>query len=216
MEKVRRHHSLSSRERQLIELAAHGHTDAEIANELGIALGTVSTYWGRIRSKFGGSSRTELVACVLEETYETTIRELRGRATQLAAQMRARESGAEPDLFRQILDAAAEAVLIVDADCRIQYANVSALDLFGYEDGELVGSPLWRLVPDRYRTAHQLHVKDYFDHPMKHVMGEHRITPGRHKSGIEIPIMASLSHNMTEDGPLVTCFIHAVPKTLSL
>src|SRR5262245_36101632 len=49
----RRTIELSERERQLIELAAEGHTDASIANELGISEATVSTYWGRVRIKIG-------------------------------------------------------------------------------------------------------------------------------------------------------------------
>ncbi|HRJ25895.1 MAG TPA: PAS domain-containing protein [Fimbriimonadaceae bacterium] len=53
---------LSPREVFVIEQAALGLTDRGIANHLGIAVATVSTYWGRIRAKMGGGSRTELVA----------------------------------------------------------------------------------------------------------------------------------------------------------
>ncbi|RYG48224.1 PAS domain S-box protein [bacterium] len=54
--------SLSPRERQLLVMATNGLTDQGIAHELGISLATVSTYWGRVRIKFGPLPRPELVA----------------------------------------------------------------------------------------------------------------------------------------------------------
>jgi DNA-binding CsgD family transcriptional regulator len=53
---------LSTRERQVLELAAKGHTDDMIASELGIETGTVNSYWVRVRGKLGHLSRTHLVA----------------------------------------------------------------------------------------------------------------------------------------------------------
>ena len=53
--------NLSDRERQVLNLAAQGHTDEGIAHNLEISISTVRGYWLRIRSKIGGASRAELV-----------------------------------------------------------------------------------------------------------------------------------------------------------
>jgi len=52
---------MSVREGQVLSMAASGHTDESIANELRISVATVRGYWLRIRAKLGGSSRAELV-----------------------------------------------------------------------------------------------------------------------------------------------------------
>jgi hypothetical protein len=52
------------RERQVIQGAAEGKTDRQIAKDLGISPETVATYWRRIRLRHGGSSRTEIVAAL--------------------------------------------------------------------------------------------------------------------------------------------------------
>ena len=44
---------LSERENQMLQMAARGLTDQGIAHELGISVGTVGTYWGRVREKMG-------------------------------------------------------------------------------------------------------------------------------------------------------------------
>lgn len=53
--------ALSDREKQVLDLAAQGHIDERIGQELNISVATVRGYWLRIRSKLGGSSRAELV-----------------------------------------------------------------------------------------------------------------------------------------------------------
>lgn len=53
---------LSHRESEVLELASLGHKDNSICHELGIAPGTLGTYWGRIRNKTELVSRPELVA----------------------------------------------------------------------------------------------------------------------------------------------------------
>ncbi len=54
-----------SREAQVLALAAEGHGDKQIATELDISLGTLDTYWRRIRKRYNTSSRTEAVAKAL-------------------------------------------------------------------------------------------------------------------------------------------------------
>lgn len=55
---------LSKRESQIVTLASEGFTDKEIARNLGIAMGSVRTYWERMRQKTGAKNRAELLAAV--------------------------------------------------------------------------------------------------------------------------------------------------------
>ena len=53
---------LSARERQCLQMAAHGMTGAEIAFKLGIAERTVIFHFGNIVSKLGVLNRQEAIA----------------------------------------------------------------------------------------------------------------------------------------------------------
>jgi DNA-binding CsgD family transcriptional regulator len=57
---------LSPREKEIVELAAEGLTNEAIAHRLGLSIGTVNTYWLRIKLKVGGSGRTETVVNVFK------------------------------------------------------------------------------------------------------------------------------------------------------
>jgi DNA-binding NarL/FixJ family response regulator len=56
---------LSTRECEVVRLAALGMCDKEIAAELGVGLPTVRTYWERVRIKTGTRSRTHACCAVL-------------------------------------------------------------------------------------------------------------------------------------------------------
>lgn len=66
--------TLSPRESEIVELAIVGHTNDGIANELGISVGTVNTYWLRIRMKVGGHGRTDSVAKVIKDRADAALR----------------------------------------------------------------------------------------------------------------------------------------------
>jgi DNA-binding CsgD family transcriptional regulator len=66
---------LSPREEQIVELCVEGLTNDAIAERLGISVGTVNTYWLRIKLKVGGSGRTDTVVRVIKERAERALRD---------------------------------------------------------------------------------------------------------------------------------------------
>ena len=53
---------LSPREREIVARAARGATDKEIADDLGLTVATLRTYWTRVRDKLGAVNRTHAIA----------------------------------------------------------------------------------------------------------------------------------------------------------
>ncbi len=53
-------HSLTPRERDILDLVHEGRTNPEIASELSVSLSTVKTHVGRILKKTGRKNRREL------------------------------------------------------------------------------------------------------------------------------------------------------------
>src|SRR5260370_1187816 len=58
------------------------------------------------------------------------------------------------DKFRSLLEAAPDAIVIVNKDGRIVLVNAHTQKLFGYEREELLDQPVEILVPQRFRDAH--------------------------------------------------------------
>ncbi len=65
---------LSPREAEIVELAIQGLTNEGIAHNLALSVGTVNTYWLRIRMKVGGIGRTDSVAKVIKDRAERALR----------------------------------------------------------------------------------------------------------------------------------------------
>jgi DNA-binding CsgD family transcriptional regulator len=57
----------SQRQMQIVRLASTGLTDKEIALQTGLAVGTLRTYWDRLRTRFGCKNRAELIATILSQ-----------------------------------------------------------------------------------------------------------------------------------------------------
>lgn len=122
--------SLSPRERQLLEMATNGLTDQAISKELGISLATVSTYWGRIRIKFGPLGRTEIVARFLKA--------LMSRATA--------DLTASEERMRTVLEASPVGIFLTDGEGRPVYVNAAYAAIAGRRESELVQEGLASLV----------------------------------------------------------------------
>jgi PAS domain S-box-containing protein len=111
-----------------------------------------------------------------------------------------------------VLGSAAQAVLGVGRDGRIQLANPMAEKIFRYEPGELVGRPISMLIPDRLRDVHDRHLAGYMDSPKTRPMGAGLELMGRRKDGSEFPVEVSLSHAAAGDNPLAVAFVSDITQ----
>jgi len=112
--------------------------------------------------------------------------------------------------FRAFLEAAPDAIVMVDRDGRIVAVNALTEAMFGYQREELRNQPVELLVPQRFRVAHERERDEYVRAPHTRPMGLGRDLWGRRKAGDEFPIQISLSPIETEDGKLITSIIRDV------
>src|SRR5579875_642850 len=63
--------------------------------------------------------------------------------------------------FRALLEAAPDAILIVDWHGHIKLVNEQTERIFGWSRRELIGQSLGELIPERLRGRHREHVKGY-------------------------------------------------------
>jgi protein-histidine pros-kinase len=114
------------------------------------------------------------------------------------------------DAFSLLLDAAPDAMVVVDAKGNIAMANRHAARLFGFDEGELVGRPVEILVPERYRSSHFTHRNAFFHTPSARPMGAGLELFGLRKDGSEFPVEISLSPVESEAGPMAISAIRDI------
>jgi PAS domain S-box-containing protein len=109
--------------------------------------------------------------------------------------------------FRVALEAAPNAMIMVDGQGRMVFVNSQMEALFGYAKDELVGQPVEVIVPERFRSHHPQHRSGFFASPRARPMGAGRDLYGRRKDGREIPIEIGLNPMTTEEGTFVIASI---------
>jgi PAS domain S-box-containing protein len=98
-----------------------------------------------------------------------------------------------PELARSALDAAPDAMIIIDAGGVIRYANRQVSALFGFAHDDIIGQQVELLMPERYRARHLGHREGYIRNVRLRPMGQGLELFGLRRDGTEFPIEISLS-----------------------
>lgn len=117
-------------------------------------------------------------------------------------------SGWPEQLFHGFLEAAPDAVVVIDGGGVIVQVNSQAERLFGYAREELLGRPVELLMPERFRGSHVAQRLVYSDNMHPRPMGRGLDLRGLRKDGREFPIDISLSPLPNDTGVLIASAIH--------
>src|SRR5262249_52113358 len=95
--------------------------------------------------------------------------------------------------FRALLEAAPDAVLVVDGGGRVELMNAQAERLSGYARSERLGRPVEVLVPGAARAAQVCYRQGHFERPVTRPTGAGRDLALRRKDGSEVPVEVALA-----------------------
>lgn len=114
--------------------------------------------------------------------------------------------------FRQLLELAPDAILLVDFEGRITLVNSQVEALFGYPRAALLGQSVETLLPGDFRATHHQHCSAYFVQPEVRPMGVGLDLYGLHQDGRTLPVDVSLSPIATTEGLLVMAIVRDITE----
>src|ERR1700736_79007 len=112
-----------------------------------------------------------------------------------------------PELARSALEAAPDAMIIIEGSGSILFANRQVSALFGYEHDEIIGCRIEHLIPERFRKRHVGHRNQYVSNVRVRPMGAGLDLYALRKDGTEFPVEISLSPIVDGENTLVAAAI---------
>jgi two-component system sensor kinase FixL len=107
-----------------------------------------------------------------------------------------------------LLDAAVDAVILIDGAGRIEGFNRSAERLFGHAAADVLGHNVNLLMTDSDRRQHDAYMERYERTGVPHIIGIGREVQNRHKDGSVFPGFLSVGRIANVDPPRYVGFIH--------
>jgi PAS domain S-box-containing protein len=141
--------------------------------------------------------RLARLAADLERQVAARTGELAEANASLEAQMR--ERGHAEALFRGVLEAVPDAVLVVDDDGRIELANRRCEALLGHAREDLLGKPVSHLVPAAVMDVYRERWRAFLANPAPHrLFGEAGDLAVHRTDGGELPVEIALGAFLTD------------------
>jgi PAS domain S-box-containing protein len=111
-----------------------------------------------------------------------------------------------------LLEAAPDAMVVIDQRGSIVLVNAQTERVFGYARDELLGEPVDMLVPINLRRVHRKHRDEYVGEPHVRSMGSGLDLRACRKDGSEFPVEISLAPLETTDGLLISAAIRDISE----
>ena len=94
--------------------------------------------------------------------------------------------------LRALMDAAVDAIIVIDSSGLIVSFSPAAERMFGYESVEVIGREVHELMPEPYRSEHHGYVARYQSTREPHIIGTGREVEARRKNGEIFPVWLSV------------------------
>jgi len=117
------------------------------------------------------------------------------------------QNNTSDNLAFSFLQAAPLAIVAINGQGKLAFANQQATALFGYSEQELLGLPIETLIPGSYHERHQELLQGYLREPHARVMGVGREVRALDRNGRDFPVEIGLTPIHTETGLYVVAAV---------
>lgn len=173
--------------------------------------GTPFTMDAVYRRKDGTTFPVEIRIGVFEEERRLMIFVARDVTERRESERRLGEAETR---YRVVAETASDAIVMIDEESRILFANGAAEKTFGYGQEEMLGQELTMLMPERLRDGHRAALRRYLDTGRRRLDWEAIQLPGLHQSGREVPIEVSFGEFVKDGHRFFTGFIRDISERL--
>src|SRR5450755_1084164 len=112
--------------------------------------------------------------------------------------------------LQAVLDAAVDAIILIDNDGRMQVFNRGAERLFGYTAQQVLGRNVSMLMTERDRDQHDAYMQRYLRTNVAHIIGIGREVQGRRQDGTVFPGFLSVDRIAGSDPARFVGFLHDI------
>ncbi len=123
-----------------------------------------------------------------------------------------RATNESSELFRVVAETASDAIISIDQDSVIRFANPAAERIFGYPISEILGQQMTLLMPDCFRHLHKASLRAYVNTGKKHIPWTGLQLTGLHKNGAEIPLEISFGEHVRDGKHIFTGILRDVSE----
>jgi PAS domain S-box-containing protein len=136
-----------------------------------------------------------------------------GVATDITERKRAEEARRySEEQYRTVVETATDAVVSIDEDSKILFANPATTKIFRYDTSELVGRPLMMLMPESLRKLHEAGFRRYLATGERHLNWQGAELTALHKNGQEFPVEVSFGEMISNGHKVFTGFIRDISE----
>jgi hypothetical protein len=149
--------------------------------------------------------------------YTVILRDITSRKRfEQALEMAYHDRREAADQLRGILQSAMDAVITTDEDQKVILFNDAAEKIFRCRAEQAVGGQLERFIPQRFREAHEAHIRRFGETRVTtRMMGSRSRLVGLRADGEEFPIDASISQVTVEGRKLYTVILRDITGQLA-
>ncbi|MEW6246933.1 MAG: PAS domain S-box protein [Nitrospirota bacterium] len=136
-----------------------------------------------------------------------------GIARDVSERKRAEEALRDhAERLRSIVESTKDAIVSLDHEGKVSFWNKGAEDMFGYSMQEIVGRPVTRIIPERFREAHELGIKRAVAAGRLTVTGNMFELFGLRKDGTEFPLELTLAAWHAKSGLFFTGILRDITE----
>jgi diguanylate cyclase (GGDEF)-like protein/PAS domain S-box-containing protein len=154
----------------------------------------------------------EHAAWVAFEDFFLVLSCLRGQKEMQQIAENTAQLDANEARYRVVTNSASDAIITIDEEGSILFANHSAEKVFGFRAEDLIGEKLFKLFPSNIQNEHEEGMKRYLSNGKKQISRQAIEVPAVHKEGHEILIEISFGEYNSGNGRIFTAVMRDITE----